>query len=442
MLMSRVKEVSTSRLQNYLDFRQDPIAFFLRMLHEGDIVSLRTGFQPTYVVNSPDFVREILVTKDAFFKKGRTDKVLRRTITNGLLTARKEDHKHQRSYYQPIFYKERLQHYARTIVEETNRLKESLEKSASCVIDDEMMQLTLQIIAKVMFATDVEERKKQLADAVSDTIEQTAQTLYTPVILPMAIPTKGNNIHKQAIDTLEDMIYGVIKEAKENPEPYKMTMVGLLLDTVSSGGKPITDEEIRDQMMTMLLAGHETSANLVTWIFYALSKNPEVEKRFHEEIDNIDLEASPFDLYSKLSYTQQIIKEGLRMYPPAWLIYRESEGEVELLGETFKKGSTFMICTYAMHRNEAYFSQPEVFNPDRFAEESGEEHPNFAYVPFGGGSRSCIGSRFAMMETTLILAMLGKTFTFSLEDTPSVLPDPLVSLRVKDGLKMNVQKRK
>ncbi|TXC89325.1 cytochrome P450 [Metabacillus litoralis] len=438
--MSRVKDVTTSRMQNYLDFRNDPLAFFMKMQNGGEVVSLRTGLQPSFIVNSPDFVREILVAKDASFKKGRTDKVLRRTIHNGLLTAEKHDHKRQKSYYQPIFYKERLNSYAKTIVEETKSLVTSLQDVEYCKLNDEMMQLTLAIIARVMFATNVEENKKQLADAVSDTIEQTAQTLFTPIIVPLAIPTKGNKIHKKAINKLEDMIYCILHDAKQHPDQYKMTMVGMLLDTQNDTGSAIDDEEIRDQMMTMLLAGHETSANLLTWIFYALNQNPDVEQKLYEEIKMIDLEQSPFELYSKLNYTQLVIKEALRMYPPAWLIYRESEEAVELLGETFKAGSTFMICSYAIHRNEKVFPEPEKFKPERFADKKGEDVPKFAYLPFGGGSRSCIGSKFAIMETTLILAILVKEYKFKVEQE-TVTPDPLVSLRIKEGLKVKVEKR-
>ncbi|UHA60560.1 cytochrome P450 [Metabacillus litoralis] len=313
--MSRLKDVTTPRLQNFIEFQKDPLFSFLNMLDKGDIVSLRTGFKPSFIVNSPEFVKEILVTKDSFFRKGRTTKVLRRTIGDGLLTTEKEEHRRQKNYYQPIFYKERLNHYAMTMVEETKKLVETLHHRKNCNLSDEMMQLTLVIISKVMFATDLEKNKELLAKAVSETIEQTAHTLLSPVILPLNVPTKRHKIHKKAICKLENMIYEIIKQAKENPENYQKTMVGMMLDTTLATGERISDEEIRNQMMTMLLAGHETSANLLTWIFYALSQNPEVERKFHEEIDAISLlEESPFEVYSKLAYTQQMMKEALRCF--------------------------------------------------------------------------------------------------------------------------------
>lgn len=438
-LMSRVTDTTTSRVQNYIDFRKDTLAFFVRMLHEGEVVSLKTGFKPSYIVNSPEFIQEILVKKEAYFQKGLTTKVLRRTIGDGLLTAEDANHVRQKKYLQPLFYRERLQSYAKTVIKETTNLADQFHNQKTCSLHDEMMQLTLSIIAKTMFATDLESTKKELADAVGVTIEQTSRTLFNPIILPLAVPTKGNRIHKQAIDKLENMIYQVIKEAKQDPERYHQTLLGLLLDTKDESGEPIATQEIRDQMMTMLLAGHETTANLLTWIFYALAKNPEVEAKFHEEIDHVDLSESPLEATRTLSYTNKIIQEGLRLYPPAWLLYRESTENVELLGEKFQAGSTFMISPYAIHRNEKVFHNPMSFNPDRFS--GNPTWPRFAYFPFGGGSRSCIGSKFALMEATLILAILGKRYSFRCADDKEVVPEPLVSLRIKGGLSMNVIQR-
>jgi cytochrome P450 len=440
--MSRVQDIPTSRLQNYFDFNRDTLSFLVKMLPLGDVVSLRTGFKPSFIVNSPEFIQEILVAKETYFRKGRTTDVLRRTIGDGLLTAESGEHSRQKKYMQPTFYKERLQRYAEIMVEETEKAIKQFHSKNVCNLQDEMMQLTLTIIAKTMFATDLESEKKELAMAVSDTIEQSARTLFKPVLLPLAIPTKGNRIHKKAIHKLESMIYRVIGEAKQHPDRYQMTLLGLLLDTVHESGEPISEQEVRDQLMTMLLAGHETTANLLTWIFYALSRNPEVEQKFHQEIDQQkELATSPLEAYRSLPYTQQIIQEALRLYPPAWLIYREANQDVELLGESFKKGSTFMISPYAIHRNEAIFPDPDSFVPERFDDNNMGGWPKFSYFPFGGGSRSCIGSRFALMEAAILLATIGQHYRFlPVVDTP-VVPEPVVSLRIKGGLMTKVVHR-
>lgn len=441
--MAKFKLKLTERLSNYLDFRRDPIGFFIRMRSEGDLVPLNTGVIPTFVVNSPRYLQEILVTRDTSFRKGRPSKVLSRTIGDGLLTSEKTAHKMQKAYTQPVFYKERLMRYADVMAADSLKTVNTLKQSDTCRIDDVMMELTLSIISKVMFATDPGKRKAALAEAVNVTIQQSAKSLFLPVLVPMSIPTKGNRAHKQAIDTLETEVYGILKEARANPEAYKETMVGLLMDAVATPeGDKVTDQELRDQMMTMLLAGHETTANLLTWVFYMLAKNPEAEAKFHEEIDAMDhFTDDPFNQSRALTYTTQIIKETMRLYPPAWIIYREADEPVTLQGEAYDEGSIFMMATYAIHRDPDVFTDPEAFRPERFEPEAEKKIPPFAYVPFGGGSRSCIGYRFAMMEAAILMAVIGRSVRFEMMGEDTVEPDPLISLRIKDGLTMRVVKR-
>lgn len=441
MAITKIK--FTERLTNYLDFRRDPIDFFLRMRALGQVVPLNTGVMPTFVINNPAHLQEILVTKDASFRKGRPTKVLTRTIGDGLLTTEKTAHKMQKAYTQPVFYKERLKNYAGVMAAESEQTVNALRKNDTCRIDEVMMELTLTIISQVMFATNPGKRKKALAKAVDVTIQETAKSIFLPVLLPMSVPTKGNIAHKRAIKTLETEVYGILKEARANPDAYKETMVGLLMDAVATPeGDKVTDQELRDQMMTMLLAGHETTANLLTWVFYLLAKNPEAEARFHEEIDAMDdITVDPFAKSREMPYTTQIIKETLRLYPPAWIIYREADEPVTLQGEEYEEGSIFMMATYAIHRDPEAFEDPEAFRPDRFEPEAEKQIPSFAYVPFGGGSRSCIGYRFAMMEAAILLAVIGRSVRFELIGEDTVKPDPLVSLRIKDGLRMKVVPR-
>ncbi|NHN28268.1 cytochrome P450 [Paenibacillus agricola] len=439
--MSRVTEIDSSRLKIFLAFQNDPLQFVSSLLYDGDMVSLRSSRKrPAYVVNSPEFVQEILVGKDDFFIKGRSSSVLSRTIGDGLLTSEHEKHQQQRNYMQPVFYKERIQAYAETVIGEARAFADRLTDGQTLSVSDEMMKLTLTVIAQTMFATNLEERKSELAAAVNDTIERSARTLFLPFILPLGVPTPGNLVHRRAIRTLETMIYEVIDDAFNHPEPYRLSLLGLLMDTKDAQGQGIPSDEMRNQMMTMLLAGHETTANLLTWIWFSLAENPEVEAKFHQELDHMDLTTgSAMENYRKLSYTSLIIQEALRLYPPAWVILRESEREVSLLGETFPPQSTFLISPYALHRNKHVFKDPDVFRPERFADGI-SKWPRFAYFPFGGGSRSCIGSNFAMMEATLILAVIGKQFRFRRVDTSSVVPEPLISLRIKGGLTMAAYK--
>ncbi|UVI30104.1 cytochrome P450 [Paenibacillus spongiae] len=447
--MTRIAGIPTSRTANFFRFQRDPLGFLLDTLHMGDVVSLRTSsFRPTFIVNSPEFVQEILVNQEESFRKGRSSNVLRRTIGDGLLTAEDRNHRGQKKYLKPVFYKERLQAYAAIVVEETERLAAVLEEGVPVPMHDVMMQLTLGIIARSMFNTELDEDKAELAEAVNDTIQQSAKTIFSPVILPLAIPTPGNITHKKAIRTLETMVYDVIAAAKREPQRYADTMLGLLLDTADETGQPIPDREIRDQMMTMLLAGHETTANALVWTWYALDREPAVAERLYGELDRIrqeeeDQGAQPnaFDRYRKLTYTKQVIQETLRLYPPAWAILRETEGEVTMLGDVFPAKSSFLISPYAIHRNDHVFGDAAAFRPERFDDGPGQ-WPRFAYFPFGGGSRGCIGTQFAMIEAVLILAALADRFRFvSVEGQPEAVPEPLVSLRIKNGRWMIPRRR-
>ncbi|AXH99972.1 cytochrome P450 [Sporosarcina sp. PTS2304] len=437
--MVKIQDIDTPRLQNYLQFVRDPIAFFTRVQPLGDVISLKTGVSPTFVVNSPEAIREILIRHDSSFVKGRTTTVLQRTVGEGVLTSESVKHAAQKKYIQPAFYKESLERYAYAIIDETEKVAERVEKERMCDIHSVMMELTLSIITRTMFSTDVSGEEKRLADAVTTTIEESVNILFSPVIIPASIPTKSNQRHKEAIQTLEEMIEDVLHAAKDHPDWFQGTLLGMMRAVTDEEGNRLPDKEVRDQMMTMLLAGHETTANLLAWLFAEIASHEKVERQLVEELMNADLAGSPFLWMQKLPYVQQIIEEGLRLYPPAWLIYRELAEPQEMFGKTFKKGSTFMICPYAIHRNEEVFPQPELFDPDRFA--AGNRYAPFSYVPFGGGSRSCIGSRFAMLESTLIIAVLYKRFTFRNVRDHAPIPEPLISLRIQDGWPMEACRR-
>ncbi|PIC66032.1 pyridine nucleotide-disulfide oxidoreductase [Sporosarcina sp. P21c] len=437
--MVTVQDIATPRLQNYLEFVRDPIAFFMRVEPLGDVISLKTGISPTFVVNSPEAIREILIRQDQSFIKGRTTTVLQRTVGEGLLTTEGERHAKQKKYIQPAFYKEVLERYAYSIIDETEKLVDRLEHEEEVDIHTVMMRLTLSIITRTMFSTDVSAEEKELADAVTTTIEQSIKILFSPVMIPASVPTKANLKHKEAIQTLEAMISDVLIAAKEHPGWFKDSLLGLMMAVTDEDGNKLSDKEVRDQMMTMLLAGHETTANLLGWLFAEIAGHSKVEKRLLVELNTADMTGSPFNWMRELPYTQQVIEEGLRLYPPAWLIYRELNEPVEMFGRTFKKGSTFMICPYAVHRNEEVFPNPSAFDPDRFA--AGNKYAPFSYFPFGGGSRSCIGSRFAMLEATLIISVLYKKFIFRNVRPHAPVPEPLISLRIKDGWPMKLEKR-
>ncbi|MFC4775716.1 cytochrome P450 [Paenibacillus sp. GCM10023252] len=454
---SRVIGIPTSRTANFLRFQRDPLGFLVDAQPLGEVVSLRTSsMRPTYIVNSPAFIQEILVHQEANFRKGRSSSVLRRTIGDGLLTAEHEVHRQQKKYLMPVFYKERIKAYAQIIREETERLADKMPMDRPVAMHDLMMELTLGIIARSLFRTELAEDKAELAAAVDVTIRKTARTIYSPIIIPFSVPTPGHVQHKKAIRTLESMIYEAISKAKSNPEEYAGSMLGLLMDTKDENGAPISETEVRDQMMTMLLAGHETTANALVWAWHSLEQSPEAEEKLQAEADKMAVlmkdgsasasaasggRLSAYEAYKELAYTKQVIQETLRLYPPAWAILRESEQPVEMLGERFSVNSSFLISPYAIHRNEAVFGDALVFRPERF-DKGASQWARFAYFPFGGGARGCIGSQFAMLEAGLILGILASRFRFrSIPGQGDAVPEPLVSLRIKGGRQMIAERR-
>jgi cytochrome P450 len=302
-----------------------------------------------------------------------------------------------------------------------------------------MMKLTLSIITRTMFGEEISEsRKQKVADAVNETIARSSELLYSPLQLPMFLPTPANIRHKKALQTLDELVDEVLDNYAQQPHRYEQTMVGLLSAIRDGDAQPLPRKEIRDQMVTMLIAGHETTANALSWAWYLLANNPDAFDKIREEVRNVDFaNRTPMELYRALTYTQQSIQETLRLYPPAWLILREANEDVEILGNTFVKGSSMLISPYTLHRNEKVFSNPLSFQPERFG--AGISYPRFAYFPFGGGSRSCIGSTFAMMEATLIVAvMAGKVRLEQIGDQIPI-PETSVSLRMKEDLSMRVR---
>ncbi|WP_219834837.1 cytochrome P450 [Paenibacillus sp. R14(2021)] len=439
--MTGIVDIQSSRVSNFFRFQRDPLGFLVDARPLGDVVSLRTSsFRPTFIINAPAYVQEILVHQEDRMRKGRSAGVLRRTIGDGLLTSEREQHRQQKRYMTPAFYKERIQTYAEIVVEETRKLGAALQDGVPIAMHDAMMQLTLGIIARTMFGTELEHDKARLAHAVDVTIRHTARTIFSPIILPFNWPTPGNKAHRQAIGTLEQMIYGAIAAARKHPDAYADNLLGLLLDTTDEDGKPLADTEIRDQMMTMLLAGHETTANALVWAWHGLERAEGAADQLHRELDAARIREresgermSAAARYREVPYTKQVIQETLRLYPPAWAILREAEHGLEMLGDQFPARSSFLISPYAIHRNDEVFGDAKAFRPDRFKEGT-SAWARFAYFPFGGGSRGCIGSQFAMMEAALILGTLAEQFTFKSaagQDDP--VPEPLVSLRIKGG---------
>ncbi len=439
--MSNITISPKSIVDNFLTFQKDTLQFLLDAMPLGDVVLFKTGnFKPSYVINSPEYIQEILVSKDGAFCKGRSSNVLRRTIGDGLLTTEGSDHQRQRTLMMPVFYKERIKRYGQIMIEESEKMVARWSDGEVICLNSEMMKLTLSIITRTMFGEEIsEERKQEVADAVNETIARSSKLLYSPLQMPMTIPTPGNVRHKRALRTLDELVDEVLDSSRDDLKSNDETMIGLLSAIRDGDGEPLPRKEIRDQMMTMLIAGHETTANALSWVWFLLAENPTVFDKIRHESERVEWNAdtSPMETFRALTYTQQSIQETLRLYPPAWLILREANEDVSILGDTFVKGSSLLISPYALHRNSDVFTDPLTFNPDRFV--SGKTYPRFAYFPFGGGSRSCIGSTFAMMEATLIVSVMAAHVRLERVDDKTPEPETSVSLRMKQNISVRVR---
>lgn len=440
--MEKLANTTGLQLFKYLEFRRDPLAWLYETRKLGDIVTINPRSKtPSYVIHSPEAVKEILTTKDECFRKGASARTLAKTIGDGVLTTEGEQHQRQRKMLQPAFHKKRIASYAESVSEYVIDMASSWTDGEVYQINQEMMDLTLRVIVKTMFGVDVKGELRGVTQAVNDIIEKTASNLLSPVPFPDFVPTEQNRKYRKGVKTLDELadeliIFGQKERQEDN-------LLSMLLEARYENGEPISRKEIRDQVVTIVIGGHETTANLLTWVWYLLAKHPHIEEQLHKELDAVLRGCIPrFDDIPNLVYTNQIIQEALRLYPPGWIVMREAEKDVEIAGHPFKKGSIFLVSPYVVHRNEKFFPQPEEFQPKRFAKDRQSTIASYAYFPFGAGSRGCIGSQFAMMETVLIIATVAQRYVLRMADeNQEVKPEPLVSLRIRGGLPMKVIRR-
>lgn len=436
--MTKLAQLEGLQVFKYIRFRKDPLTFLYETYTLGDIIAINPkGKNISYIVHSPEAVKEILTTKEESFIKGASAKTFSKTLGNGVLTSEGEEHQRQRKLVQPAFHKKKIASYADVVTQYTKELTDSWQQGETRPIHTDMMNLTLRIIAKTLFGVDMKEESSSIAQAVNHIIEKTASTLLSPFPIVDKLPTEKNRKGTEAVSILHKLADQLIEEASKQEDDH---MLKMLTKSTYDDGTPLSRQEIRDQVVTFLLAGHETTANALTWVWILLSKHPQMAKLLQQELHEVLGGRPPtFEDVPRLIYTNQVVQETLRLYPPAWIILREATKDVEIAEVPFKKGSTFLISPYAVHRNPHFFSEPHDFIPDRFSIERKADIPNYAYFPFGAGSRGCMGSQFAMMEAVLVIATVGQSATLQLQEE-SIATEPLVSLRAGGAVNMTITK--
>lgn len=428
---------------NILSFRKDPLDFLVRAAREyGEIVHFRFGpNRHVFLLTNPDHIKEVLVTKQAKFRKAKGLQIARAVVGDGILTSEGQKHLRQRRLMQPAFHKDRIAAYADTMVNHTLEMIDTWKDGEEREIHKDMMELTLRIISETMFGKGMTENVEGIGEAIEYGLHYVSTKASSFIDLPLSVPTRRNRQFQESAETLNKVIYSIIEERRKSDVTDRADLLSMLLAARDEDdGTGMTDEQVRDEVMTIFLAGHETTANTMSWIWYLLSQHPEVEQKLWNELEAVlGVKRVTADDIPQLPYLNNIITEAMRLYPAAWAINREVVEEVEIGGQTFEKGDTLMMSQYVMQRKPEYFENPDQFIPERFTGDLLKKLPQFAYFPFGGGPRVCIGNNFALMESALLLATIAQRFQLRLVENHPVEPEPLVTLRPKFGLRMKVE---
>jgi cytochrome P450 len=400
------------------------------------------GGENVFLVSDPQLIKDILVTHNRNFTKSRGLERTKRLLGNGLLTSEGAFHLRQRRLMQPAFHRERIAAYGRTMVEHGARLRDGWTDGTTLDIAGEMMRVTLSIAGKTLFDVDVEAQAVEVGQALTDTMESfwTMMLPFADVLERLPIPTlRRARIARAKLDAL---VYGMIAERRKSGRDHGDLLSMLLKAQDEDDGSIMTDRQVRDEAMTIFLAGHETTANALTWTWYLLSQNAGAEQRLHAEIARVLGDRLPTiaDLPA-LTFTEQVATESMRLYPPAWIIGRRAIDEYRLGEYVAPARSILVMSQWVVQRDARFFADPERFAPDRWTPEFKASLPKFAYFPFGGGPRQCIGESFAWMELVLLIATIAQRWRLSLVPGHPVELQPVVTLRTKHGMRMTVSRR-
>jgi cytochrome P450 len=395
-------------LGSTLDFKEHPL-HYVKYLHEayGDVVRFRVGPSYWYLVAHPEDIWDIMTRRSDVFIKPRIAKRLwEKFLGDGLLTTEGDVWKRQHKLVLPAFHRKRIAAYSETMTRFTHRMLAAWEDGERRDFDEDMVQLTLEIVAKTLFDADVQDGAELVGEAMHVIQREMLEHIHMPVPVPRWWPSARNRRKLAAIAEMEGVVRAVIEERRASGED-RGDLLSMLLLATDEEGQSLSDTEVRDQAMTLFFAGHETTAHAMTWMWYLLARNPVVTERLVADLDRVtggtDLALSHL---AELPFLEQTVKEAMRILPSVWVFMKETTEEVEVRGFRIPKGAPVMISPYVTHHDARWYPSPETFDPDRFAKSRAREIPSGAYIPFSGGSRICIGKAFALMEAQLVIGSL------------------------------------
>ena len=424
--------------------RRDPLAFLTGIAREhGDVARFRLGPVDVHLVSRPDWIRDVLVTHAHLFHKGRGLERAKRLLGEGLLTSEDPIHRRQRRMMQPAFHRDRIAGYADVMTAHAEATSARWRDGETLDLAQEMSRLTLAIVGRTLFDSDVESEADEIGAALTTAIRLFGRTFSLPFFQVVdRLPLPSNRRFAKARARIDATIGRLIAERRRSPGRRSDLLTLLVQASDTEGdGTGMTDVQVRDEAVTIFLAGHETTANALTWTWYLLSQNPEAEAKLHAEADALDGPPGFADL-PKLAYTEMVLAESMRLFPPAWIIGRRALEEYAVGGYVVPSRSIVVCSQWVTHRDPRFFPDPERFDPERFRPEAKEQRPRFAYFPFGGGPRVCIGEGFAWMEGVLLLATLARRWRLRLAPGHPVVPAPSITLRPQHGMRMRIEARR
>jgi cytochrome P450 len=426
------------------EIRRDPLAFLSRVGAEyGDIVRIRLGPLNAFVLNHPDDVEHVLITHQHRFIKGRTLSRARRLFGHGLLTSDGALHTRQRRLVQPVFHRTRLNDYAGIMATAAAERRDTWRDGHVIDIAGEMNRLTLMITARLLFGRDGDAVAAEIGEAL-DIVSSHFEVAVLPFAFVDLLPLPRARRFHIARQKLDRAIYGVIERRRRDGGERNDVVSSLMASRDEGDGEPMSDGQLRDELVTLLLASHETTANALGWTWYLLSGHADATERMHGEIDSVlgagrlptaaDVQGLPF--------TRMVLAESMRLYPPAWLIARVAVEDHQVRGYTIPRGAIVVLSPWIAHRNKVHFPGPERFEPDRWQPELQNGRPRFSYFPFGGGSRGCMGEAFAWMEGVILLSVIAQRWRFRFVDAPRhPAMHPGLTLTPKEGIRVRVEER-
>jgi len=430
------------------ELRKNPLEFLVRTAREhGDVVQLgKVGSRRFFLVSHPDDLERILKTNHTNYVKGANFQLLKSLAGEGLFLSENDYWRKQRKLIQPAFHVSRLTAMGGTITAAAESLCDRWQRAESegepVEIEKEMVGTILEIAVKTLFGADLEPRwVEAIHESVTTAFAYFHQRVWTPG-LPLWAPTPANLRFKRALARLDEIVFRIVDERRASGDLSGEDVLSMLLSVRDEDGEAMTDRQIRDEVMTLLVAGHESTALTLTWTLYLIARYPLIERRLHRELDEVLEGRRPsFEDLRRLPYLRQVLQESMRLYPAFWVFTRTPVEDDVLGGYRIPAGSVLLLSCFVTHRDRRFWDHPEGVDPDRFSPERSAKRPELAYYPFGGGPRRCIGSRLAEMEASMVLATVAQRYSLHLLPGRNVVPAATLSLRPEGGLPMTLYRR-